>query len=120
MQNGEKSCISEVSTATTDESTPSEPMNLKVLAVTSTVIKIGWEAPGEMNGILKSYYVYKDNQLMDQTNETFSVLGGLHPGIVYEFQVCASTVKGKGEKASIKTSTCDIGGDYKFSINSII
>ena len=109
VDNGEKSVMSDKSEATTDESTPSEPINLKLNGITTSVIKIVWEPPEYMNGVLKGYHVYKDNAFIDTTIETSFIFGGLHPGNSYEFQVCASTVKGKGKKNSIKASTCEIG-----------
>jgi hypothetical protein len=109
IDNGEKSPMSDKSDATTDESTPSVPINLKISGITTSVIKIVWEPPEDMNGILKSYHVYKDNVNIDTTTETNFIFGGLHPGTSYEFQVCASTIKGKGKKSSIKASTCEIG-----------
>jgi len=119
IENGEKSEMSPISEALTEESTPSEPINLKVIGVTTTVIKIAWDAPLSMNGIFKHYYIFKENTLIDQTNDTSYILGGLHPGITYEFQVCASTTKGKGEKATVRAATCDIGGKLDNQIDLV-
>ena len=87
VENGEKSEMSEISQETTDESVPSEPTNLRVLGSTATVIKIAWDAPEDLNGIFKTYFVFKDNNLVDQTTETTFIFGGLHAGTTYELQV---------------------------------
>ena len=36
---------------------PDEPAGLKVVAVTTTQVKVGWEPPERPNGTLKGYYV---------------------------------------------------------------
>ncbi len=87
IQNGEKSEMSESIEETTDESVPSEPTNLRVTGFTATVVKIAWEPPNEMNGVFKSYFVFKDNLLIDQTTDSTFIFGGLHSGNTYEFQV---------------------------------
>ena len=62
-----------------------------------------------MNGQLRGYFVYKDNTLIEQTNELSYIFSGLQPCTTYDVHVCASTSKGKGEKAIIKASTCNMG-----------
>jgi hypothetical protein len=37
---------------------PSKPQNVKVLNVTSTTIKIGWNEPERPNGVIHAYRVY--------------------------------------------------------------
>lgn len=55
---GDESPISESVTVTTEEDVPHEPCSLGVLARTATQIKIGWEAPSNPCGAIKSYHVY--------------------------------------------------------------
>lgn len=93
----------------TEESTPSEPLNLKSTGATTSVVKITWDPPERMNGQLRGYFVYKDTVLVEQTNEVSCLLSGLQPGTAYDVQVCASTLKGKGDKASVRVSTCNLG-----------
>ena len=87
IENGEKSEMSESTEEITDESVPSEPTNLRVSGFTATVVKITWDPPSEMNGIFKSYFIFKDNALIEQTTDSTFIFGGLHSGGTYELQV---------------------------------
>ena len=40
---------------------PGPPQNVRVLGATITQIKIGWDPPADINGLLKGYYVYLGN-----------------------------------------------------------
>ena len=93
----------------TDESLPTVPMNLKCEGATTTLLKVIWEPPERMNGFFKGYFVYNGKALVDQTNEFMYIITGLAPGTSYEIHVCASTTVGKGEKATLRASTCDLG-----------
>lgn len=50
--------LSESVTATTEESTPGPPTNVRILGCTTTQLKVAWDPPDDTNGVLKGYYVY--------------------------------------------------------------
>lgn len=108
-ENNEKSLLSDPLVVKTDESTPSEPNNLKAINSTTSIIKISWEPPSRMNGIFKGYFVYNGENLVEQTNDLTAIISGLQADNSYDLYVCASTSKGKGEKACLKASTCGLG-----------
>lgn len=91
------------------ESAPTMPMNLKLLAATITQLKIAWDAPEKLNGILKSYCVYNGEELVDHTNDHVYILSGLQPSTTYEISVCACNSAAKGEKSTISCVTGDLG-----------
>lgn len=109
VESGEKSSLSDTVTVRTEESFPTEPLNLKVIGATTTLIKIAWDPPDKMNGVFKGYYVFNGENVVEQTNEQTCILNGLQAGTGYDVFVCASTNKGKGEKAMIRASTCHLG-----------
>lgn len=109
VENNEKSQASDPVLVQTEETLPTEPQNLKIVGTTTSIIKIAWDPPENMNGLFKGYFIYNGENLLDQTNELNYMLGGLSPATSYELFVCASTTKGKGEKASIRGSTCSLG-----------
>lgn len=94
-ENGERSQASESTSARTLEWMPSAPQNLKLLAATTSQIKVSWEPPATPNGILSGYHVYCNDILIEQTNELQSLISGLHPSTLFEVSVCASTSRGK-------------------------
>ena len=49
---------------TTDEATPEAPVNARILAATTTQLKVGWDPPLNSNGVLKGYYVYNGERLL--------------------------------------------------------
>lgn len=109
VENNEKSELSDPVFVQTEESTPSEPTNLKAAGATTNLIKITWDEPEKMNGLPKGYFVFNGEKMVEQTNESMSILNGLQPDTSYDISVCASTNKGKGEKAAIKANTCSMG-----------
>lgn len=80
-----------------------------VAGATTTLIKIQWDPPAKMNGIFKGYHVYKNDELMDTTFDHTYILTGLTTDTKCEVQVCASTSKGKGSKATLSAATCELG-----------
>jgi hypothetical protein len=109
IEDGDKSVLSEGVEAITEESIPTEPLNLKCAGSTTGLLKIVWEPPEKLNGILKGYFIYNGQLCIDQTNDLMYILTGLTPATSYEIQVCASTCKGKGAKAIITATTCELG-----------
>ncbi|CAF0722557.1 unnamed protein product [Brachionus calyciflorus] len=109
VENNEKSELSEEILVRTEESVPSEPLNLKISGATTNMIRVTWGPPQKPNGILKSYFVYKDENLIEQTNDLSSTITGLQPDNAYDIYICASTCKGKGDKAYLRASTCGLG-----------
>lgn len=109
VETREKSPVTDPVLATTDEWVPTEPLNLKVAGSTSTLLKITWDPPDKLNGLMKGYYVYNGATLVEQTYDLMSIVTGLQPSSSYEISVCASTSKGKGARASVRASTTDLG-----------
>ncbi len=109
VESKERSEYSDTIEVTTHEGFPGEPRNLRIAGATTSLIKIQWDPPEKMNGALKGYFIYKDNVLLEQTNETSYILTGLQPITKYDVHVCASTSMGKGPKSFLATSTCDLG-----------
>lgn len=72
-------------------------------------MKIVWEPPERSNGVLKGYFIFNGTLCLDQTNDQMYIITGLSPGTSYEVHVCAATSKGKGEKATMTASTCELG-----------
>jgi hypothetical protein len=74
-----------------------------------SLIKVTWDPPDTLNGLLKAYFVYKDGKYMDQTSDLMCIVGSLAPSTSYDISVCAATSKGKGPRATTRGSTCDMG-----------
>ncbi|XP_067940759.1 uncharacterized protein [Watersipora subatra] len=106
---GDESPFSEEVSATTEEDVPAEPSNLTLLARTATQLKIGWEPPTSYSGVIKSYFVYLDKVLLEQTSEQTHIITRLQEQTTYTVRVCAATCKGKGEAASLECTTADLG-----------
>ncbi|XP_071801751.1 uncharacterized protein [Asterias amurensis] len=106
---GDDSPISDVAIATTDEAPPDPPEGLRILAVTTSQLKLGWTPPGFNNGALKGYVVYNGKQQVETTTELSSIVSGLAPGTTYDLHVCAFNHKGKGPKATITATTTELG-----------
>ena len=73
------------------------------------LVKIQWDPPASINGNMKGYFVYKNDELMDQTYDNMYIFTGLQPDTKIEVAVCASTSKGKGPKAQLTASSCSLG-----------
>ncbi len=107
--NNENSECSETVDVITDESLPTEPLNLRTAGSTTSLIKVQWDPPAKMNGVCKGYYVFKDDVFIETTYDLTYILTGLQPETKCEVQVCASTSKGKGPKANISTISSNMG-----------
>uniref|UniRef100_A0A1B0GM56 Fibronectin type-III domain-containing protein n=1 Tax=Phlebotomus papatasi TaxID=29031 RepID=A0A1B0GM56_PHLPP len=104
-----------------DDFVPSKPLNLTVLEVTSTTIKLSWRIPEHTNGAITGYQVYYEH-----SNQTFSgpilrvdsssssyiqyVLPNLKPFTEYKIYVQALTWKHIGNRSDIVTQRTDISG----------
>jgi hypothetical protein len=109
VEDDDRSDMSDPIEGTTDESIPTEPLNLKCTGSTTSLLKIVWDAPEKMNGLLRGYFIFNGQILIDQTTDLMFILQGLSPSTSYEIHVCAATSKGKGAKAIVHATTCEIG-----------
>lgn len=106
-----------------DNFVPSKPLNLSVLEVTSTTIKISWREPEKSNGAIHGYRVYYVHLRQNQTllhlpilksdaavNSVFTyTLSNLRPYTDYKIIVTAFTKKNDGEASEVSQRT-DISG----------
>lgn len=106
---GDDSPFSDGASITLDEDVPGEPSNVKVVAATTSQLKIGWDPPEEFCGIIKSYYVYLGGALHESTLELSSIISGLTANTAYDVAVCAATSKGKGPRVCLLASTVPQG-----------
>ncbi|OWF39496.1 Usherin [Mizuhopecten yessoensis] len=106
---GDESPFSDFAVIVTEESVPSAPMNLRVLGCTITQLKIGWDPPEHLNGVLKGYTVYQGDRVIENTTELVCIISGLQANTSYDIEVCAATSKGKGEKAYMVGTTSELG-----------
>ena len=60
--------MSDVITCQTEEALPEEPTNVRILACTTTQLKIGWDPPSHANGVLKGYYIFNGKQVLKHRN----------------------------------------------------
>lgn len=109
VEDGEKSEFSDEVIVRTDESIPSEPENLRITGATTNIIRIVWDPPKQPNGAIKSYFVYNGETLVDQTADLTTTITGLQADSSYDIYICATTSKGKGEKAYLRANTCNLG-----------
>ncbi|XP_021710392.1 tyrosine-protein phosphatase 99A isoform X2 [Aedes aegypti] len=105
----------------TDEGVPSKPLNLSVLEVTSTTIKITWREPEKLNGAIhgyRVYYVHQNQTLLHlpilkadaAVNSVYTyTLSNLKPYTDYKIIVAAFTKKFDGEPSEVSQRT-DISG----------
>ena len=84
---GDDSPLSDIATATTEESPPDAPQGLRILAVTTSQFKLGWAPPAFNNGALKGYVVYNGKHQVETTTELSSIVSGLAPGTTYDLHV---------------------------------
>ncbi|XP_012943031.1 phosphatidylinositol phosphatase PTPRQ, partial [Aplysia californica] len=101
VTDGEESPFSEATTVTTEEDLPESPVNVRVIGVTISQLKLGWDPPENFNGVSKGYYVYQGKTMVEHTSELSAILSGLSANTTYDLQVCAATSKGKGPRANV-------------------
>lgn len=104
-----------------DNFVPSKPLNLSVLEVTSTTIKITWREPEKLNGAIhgyRVYYVHQNQTLLHlpilkadaAVNSVYTyTLSNLKPYTDYKIIVAAFTKKFDGEPSEVSQRT-DISG----------
>lgn len=104
-----------------DNFVPSKPLNLSVLEVTSTTIKITWREPEKLNGAIhgyRVYYVHQNQTLLHlpilkaeaAVNSVYTyTLSNLKPYTDYKIIVAAFTKKFDGEPSEVSQRT-DIAG----------
>jgi hypothetical protein len=95
--------------AQTEESEPGDaPTNFVSTIINSTAIKLMWDEPRQLNGVLVSYTItYNTSEdLVSRTEALESVeIGGLEENTWYRFYIVASTRIGSGPSASLTTRT---------------
>ncbi|XP_053381266.1 uncharacterized protein LOC123564877 isoform X2 [Mercenaria mercenaria] len=106
---GDESPFSDVVSLITEESVPGPPQSVRILGATITQLKIGWDPPAEINGTLKGYYIFVDDKEVQQSMDNSVILTGLTANTNYDIEVCATTAKGRGEKAGTTGTTSEIG-----------
>ncbi|XP_033096013.1 uncharacterized protein LOC117100434 isoform X3 [Anneissia japonica] len=106
---GDESPLSDVVEVATEECAPDAPEALRILAVSTSQIRIGWSPPALINGGLKGYVVYNGKQQVEVTTELCCTLSALAPSTKYDIYVCAFNHKGKGPKAWISAATGELG-----------
>ncbi|XP_064616049.1 LOW QUALITY PROTEIN: uncharacterized protein LOC135480207 [Liolophura sinensis] len=106
---GDVSPFSDSVTVTTEETVPGAPSNPRILGCTATQLKVAWDPPEQANGILKGYYVYNGQTLVEHTHEMMSIITGLQAATSYEIEICTATSKGKGPRACVVGQTAETG-----------
>ncbi|XP_070525899.1 protogenin isoform X2 [Cardiocondyla obscurior] len=91
----------------TNEDVPGKVKGLEWFLVTNTKIRIAWEEPSNINGVIQNYYIaYTMDSVNDSTtwnnvtvpgNKTTTNLPGLAPGKRYLVMVWAATKAGYGK-----------------------
>ena len=76
-----------------DGESPSKPVNLTAVVVSSSQIDLAWDAASDNTGVT-GYRIYRDGQLIASTAETSYSDTGLSPATSYIFQVSAFDAAG--------------------------
>ncbi|CAL8101889.1 unnamed protein product [Calicophoron daubneyi] len=129
----EQSPLSEPTILLTEEATPSAPTNLCAATVTTTQVRLVWDPPKKLNGVLRYYMVRVErldrgcaNQVLavsrsqkkyqvsalrysERTNEPTTIISGLLPQTFYSISVCAVNGRGIGPSASTTVKTLELG-----------
>ncbi|KAG9353860.1 hypothetical protein JZ751_011984 [Albula glossodonta] len=95
------------------ELVPGPPKQLRVIGCTPTQIRLGWAAPA--GGVKpKMYQLYRGETLLDTITDqgavscVRAVVGGLSPGKLYQFGVCAvGPGDVAGERSMVKAQTTE-------------
>ena len=94
----------------TPESTPEGIAPPTIVPVSSTQLRVSWQAPSQPNGVITNYSLIYNQPNSDIFTKPVqlaltSTLEGLKPYTVYEVRVQACTVKGcgSGNKATLRT-----------------
>lgn len=106
---------------TTQEGTPSQPLNVNVTQLNSSRVQISWDAPSETNGILKEYTVYYRAATI-RVNSAHSVKVSPHehsivlesnfePNTTYEYWVRARNSKNESPSSKLVRLTFDKDSD---------
>ncbi|GJQ70026.1 putative fibronectin type 3 [Trypoxylus dichotomus] len=98
---------------TTYEDVPTEPSNLEAVNVTNSSISISWQPPVKINGHLRNYHIYyNNNRTMTRDNSTSFELKDLRSDTMYNISVsaCTSQCSNRSEALLIQTNTGLPGG----------
>lgn len=104
-----------------DIAPPTAPGELLAHAQSSTAIRLSWEASTDDSGV-KSYFIYKDGELLANTNLTSYVDEGLSPSTEYRYYVVARDVADKDSQPSTTVHVSTLERDsyaFPFSHSSI-
>lgn len=106
---------------TTQEGTPTEPLNVNVTQLNSSRVKISWDSPKETYGILKEYTVYYRSQTISvqqahsvkvSPQELSIVLeSNFEPNTTYEYWVRARNSKNESPSSKLVRLTIDKASD---------
>jgi len=102
----EESAVSNVVKAVTFRAVSSAPRNLRAVSVTPSQIKIVWNPPDKVYGVLNGYRVREaGNDIAYEPVSTYHIAGNLKQDTEYTFEVVAVTKRGEGEPAKITLKT---------------
>ena len=111
----EEGLFSECVSIRTEEWLPGQVRNLHMIGNTASQIKIQWDEPLEINGIIRHYVIYLDGNSspIGRTEEQYFILQNLQSptldNATYTVHVAAVTGRGEGLRLSLDVSTADIG-----------
>eukprot|EP00118_Oscarella_pearsei_P006773 m.31278 g.31278 ORF g.31278 m.31278 type:complete len:944 (+) comp31472_c0_seq1:44-2875(+) len=93
------SSFSEEASVTTEENMPTAPQCLAIAGQTQTQVKLVWQPPQDLNGVLKGYTVSQDGSQVHCTRagRPSCIVSGLQPGSRHKFEVMAITSNGYGD-----------------------
>ncbi|XP_018407282.1 PREDICTED: uncharacterized protein LOC108783250 [Cyphomyrmex costatus] len=101
---------------TTLEAAPSTPpANVRITDLSNTTMYISWKKPTAMNGVLRYYEVYYNDQVIRVDDKDYIKLMGLKPYTKYFISVSACTVQ-CSEKSSMIDNFTRIGVPGKIMI----
>ncbi len=119
-----------VYTHTLTHAVPDEPTNFVATAVNSTTISLSWDEPIDPNGRVLSYHltarigpqdIYAVPSGLAGLNTTLgdgdlrtTELYGLHPYVLYLFQLSAATSVGQGNLTATRMVTTQQAGTYVY------
>ncbi|XP_067128847.1 tyrosine-protein phosphatase 99A-like isoform X4 [Centruroides vittatus] len=103
----------------TDEGIPSAPLNLTVVRVTDSSIRLRWHQPERPNGVVRGYKVYylhmarnltETRKTTDLRRDMEFVLANLNPYTQYKIWIKAYTWKTEGDSSRIIDVRTDVQG----------
>ncbi|KRT84462.1 Fibronectin domain-containing protein [Oryctes borbonicus] len=91
---------------TTYEDVPTEPYDLEAVNITNSSISITWQPPLKINGHLRNYHIYFNNNVTrTEDNSTYYELKNLRSDTVYNISVSACTLQCSNRSTHLILST---------------